>query len=505
MTMNLRVLTLTLSLSFLPALAVSREQRVIIGFKEKPSPSERALVRGAKAVIRRTYRLIPAVAASLPEEEIDLLRKNSEIVYIEEDAVYVAATDPGTAEESDNSWGIRHIFADVAHADGNRGTGVRVAVLDTGIDYTHEELNGSYSGGYDFVFNDDDPFDDSFDSHGTHVAGIIAAADDGVGTVGVAPEVDLFALKVLDGAGFGMAEWIIAGIDWAVQNGIDVVNLSIEGPHRQALQDACDKAYNAGVLLVAAGGNSVAEGGPVTYPAAYDSVIAVTATDSTDVPGLFSPIGEQLELAAPGVSILSTIAGGSYGFLSGTSRAAPYVTGTAALYILANTEDLSGDGLVDNEDVRLMLQLMATDLGEPGKDNIYGYGLVNAAGAAGRWDMTLTITRTSGLPASDAAVAEVGSRPYGIVITNSGLSRVVVEVFEGEVLRNDLSGVFHFRGGRPQEVVLRLDATGTHYHVVFTPYGTRDTSAEIVLTTDIERIFGGRSDGKRRVRLPKER
>jgi len=482
--MNLKVIILILNLLVLPALALSREKPVIIGFKQRPGSSEMALIRRARAVIKRNYQLIPAVAASLPEEEIDQLRKNSKIAYVEEDVVYTVATDFEIAEESYNSWGVRHIFADIAHAHRNRGTGIKVAILDTGIDYTHEDLNDNYKGGYDFVFDDNDPFDDSFESHGTHVAGIIAAEDDGVGIIGVAPEADIFAVKVLDGAGFGLAEWIIAGIDWAVQNGIDVINLSIEGPHIEALQDACDEAYKAGILLVAGGGNSMAEGGSVAYPAAYDSVIAVTATDSLDVPGFFSPVGKHVELAAPGVNILSTIAGGSYGLLTGTSRAAPYVTGTAALFILANTEDLSGDGLVNNEDVRLMLQLTATDLGKIGKDNVYGYGLVNAAGGAIGSDLTLTITATSAPPTFDAEVAEVGGTLYEIFIANSGLNKVKIDVFEGEVWKEDLSNAFYFFGEKPQEVVFWLDVTGTHYNICFTPYGKPGTSAEIILTID---------------------
>jgi len=483
--MNLRVFILTLNLLVLPALAFPRDKPVIIGFKQKPSPSEMELVRRAKAVIKRNYKLIPAVAASLPEEEIDRLRKNDKIAYVEEDAVYSVAIDFVTAEEYGNSWGVRHIFADIAHANGNRGTGVKVAVLDTGIDYTHEDLNDNYKGGYNFVFDNNDPFDDSFESHGTHVAGIIAAEDNGVGIIGVAPEVDLYAVKVLDGAGFGLAEWIIAGIDWAVQNEIDVINMSIEGPHIQALQDACDEAYRAGVLLVAGGGNSLNAGGPVAYPAAYDSVIAVTATDSSDMPGFFSPIGEQLELAAPGVKILSTIAGGDYGFLTGTSRAAPYVTGAAALYILANNEDLNGDGLVNNIDARLILQLTATDLGDAGKDDIYGYGLVNTGGAISP-DTRLTVTRTTGIPTSDAEVVKVGGKAYVINIANSGLRKVAVDVFEGNVWRNNLSGTFPFYGENPQEVFFSLYATSTHYCIFFTPYGKQGTYAEIVLTTETQ-------------------
>ena len=164
-------------------------------------------------------------------------------------------------------------------------------------------------------------------------------------------------------------------------NGADVINLSIQGPHSQGLQDACDAAYDAGVLIVAAGGNSLAGGGPVKYPAAYDSVIAVTATDTADLPGYFAPVGNALELAAPGVDVLSTVARGGYDYLSGTSQAAPHVAGAAALYMAFNTKDVNGDGTVNNKDVRLLLQSTATDLGDAGKDAIFGYGLVNARGA----------------------------------------------------------------------------------------------------------------------------
>lgn len=371
-----------LMLLILPCAALSADKSVIVRFKQTPGPTERALIRKARGKIKRSYQLIPAMTASLPEEEIKKLRKNSKIAYIEENAVYAVAPEPPTGNEVGNSWGVAHIFADVAHASGNRGTGIKVAILDTGIDYTHEDLAGNYRGGYDFVFDDNDPFDDSYFGHGTHVAGIVAAAENGIGVIGVAPEAELFAVKVLDGAGFGRADWIIAGIEWAVLQGADIINLSIQGPHSLGLQEACDAAYDAGVLLVAAGGNSLAGEGPVKYPAAYDSVIAVTATDASDLPGYFSPLGGALELAAPGVDVLSTVARGGYDYLSGTSQAAPHVAGAAALYMAFNTEDLNGDGTVNNKDARLLLQSTATDLGDAGEDDIFGYGLVNARGAA---------------------------------------------------------------------------------------------------------------------------
>jgi subtilisin len=444
-----KLLVLALGSSFLlSGSAASAEKSVIIGFKQKPGPSEQALIRGAKGVVKRTYELIPAMAASLPEEEIANLRKDSAVAYIEENAIYRATAEPPPGDEYGNAWGVSHISAEVAHESGNRGTAVRVAVLDTGIDYGHEDLDGNYRGGYDFVFGDADPFDDSFNSHGTHVAGIIAAEKDGFGVIGVAPEVDLYAVKVLDGAGFGLESWIIAGIEWAVQNGVEIINLSIEGPDAQGLRDACDRAYEAGVLLVAAGGSSFFGGGPVRYPAAYPSVIAVTGTDPSDLPGHFSPMGEELELAAPGVDILSTTAGGTYGVLSGTSQAAPHVTGVAALYALSNTEDLNADGLLDHEDLRLRLQLDAIDLGDEGRDEVHGYGLVNGAAAAFASETTLAVTRSAGAPKFDVEWTEISDAPSRISVTNSGLTRLVMcskERPRGEIFPNPSFSVTSIR------------------------------------------------------------
>ena len=485
MKQQLVILSLNVFL-ILPTAAFSAEKSVIIGFKQKPGPSEKALVHGAKGKIKRTYKLIPAMAASLPEEEIKKLKKNHKIAYIADNATYRAVVEPLADQEHENSWGVSHIYADVAHESGNKGLGIRVAVLDTGIDYTHEDLDGNYQGGYDFVFNDDDPFDDNTHSHGTHVAGIIAAEENGLGVIGAAPEVDLFAVKILDGAGFGTVEWVIAGIEWAVNNNVEIINMSIEGPDNQGLSDACDAAYNAGVLLVAAGGNDSTGNGTVRFPAAYDSVIAVTATDPADMPAYFSPMGEEVELAAPGVEVLSTVAGGGYDYLSGTSQAAPHVTGVAALCLLANTEDLDGDGLVNHEDTRLLLQQGAIDLGSAGKDAVFGHGLVNATVASLSTETTLTIPRTAGRPSLGAELAQLVGMAYEITITNSGLKKVGVDVFEEGVFRRDLSDSVRFGNKNPQEIVLRLDATGARYDVLFTPYGKRNASAEIVIRKDTQ-------------------
>ncbi len=366
----------------LPNLALSAEKSVIVGFHQRPGTLGKTLIQKAKGKIKRSYRLINAMSVRISGKGIEKLKKNKMVAYVEEDGI-VTAVKPLPGDEYVNAWGVGHIGADVAHASGNKGTGIKIAVIDSGIDYTHEDLDDNYAGGYDFVFDDDDPFDDSFESHGTHVAGIIAAEENGIGVIGVAPEADLYAVKVLDGGGVGLVSWVIAGIEWAVDNGMDIAALSLEGPHYESLQAACDSAYNAGLLVVAAGGNSRVTGGPVKYPAAYNSVIAVTGTDADNVQAYFSPVGPELELAAPGVAILSTVsvANGSYSSISGTSQAAPHVAGTAALFV-ATVHDENGDGKI-NDEVREMLQMTAIDLGEAGFDDIYGFGLVNAAAASG--------------------------------------------------------------------------------------------------------------------------
>ena len=352
-----------------PPVADAAEKSFIVGFRNHPRNSEKAAIHGAKGIIKRTFNLIPAMVVTLPEEELPNLFNNSNVTYIEENFIYRAS------DEYVESWGAVHIGADLAHTSGNKGTGVKIAVIDTGIDYNHQDLDGNYAGGWNCIANNGNPYDDSDNSHGTHVAGIIAAEENGIGSIGVAPEAQIYAVKVLDQAGNGTLESVLAGVQWAANNGMDIANLSLEGPNVQPLQDACNAAYNAGLLLVAAGGNT--SGGAVRYPGGYSSVIAVTATNSLDQRASFSPIGSALELSAPGLSIFSTIAGGGYGFISGTSQASPHVAGTAALYFLTNPADANSNGMI-HDDVRELMQVTAIDLGDPGRDSTYGFGLVNA-------------------------------------------------------------------------------------------------------------------------------
>jgi subtilisin len=319
-----------------------------------------------KSEIVHKYKVTNAVAAQLSEDRIKQLSKNPKIKIEPDSQIKIADT------ELDNSWGVNQIGAGIAQTEGITGAGVKVGILDTGIDYTHPELAAVYKGGYDFVNNDSDPMDDN--GHGTHVAGIIAAADNGVGVVGVAPNVELYAIKVMDANGSGTWSVILQGLDWAVANGIQITNNSYGGQDYSSIVEAAfQNAWNNGILSVAAAGNS---GGSSTadttlYPARYNSVIAVAATDTNKVRTSFSSTGPATEISAPGLNIDSTWPGGGYKVLSGTSMASPHVVGVAALIKSAHPD-------WDNKTIRGQLDAGADDLGTPGYDSLYGFGLVDA-------------------------------------------------------------------------------------------------------------------------------
>ncbi|MCU0243816.1 MAG: S8 family serine peptidase [Acidobacteria bacterium] len=255
-----------------------------------------------------------------------------------------------------------------------------IAILDTGLDLAHPDLATKvYSSGYDFANEDDEADDDHW--HGTHVAGI-AAADTGnaVGIAGVAWNCKLLPVKVTDASGDGYYSWIIDGIIWAVDAGADVINISMGGEYDDAfLEDACKYAFDRGVVVVAAAGNDGGAG--VLYPAAYDEyVLAVAASDYDDEIVSWSNYGPQVDVAAPGVYILSTaprayVGPGNppYLFASGTSMASPHVAGLAAL-VKSLKPGLSA------ADVMNVIRYTADDVNAaaaPGFDDHAGYGRVN--------------------------------------------------------------------------------------------------------------------------------
>ena len=257
--------------------------------------------------------------------------------------------------------GIARIGAEAsstASGDGSGSVDVDVAVIDTGIDTDHTDLN--VVGGYNCSKGRTDKFDDGH-GHGTHVAGTIAAIDNNSGVVGVAPGARLWAVRVLNNSGFGFTSDIVCGIDWVTQNAdmIEVANMSLGGvgsdgpcssdPEHQAI---CN-AVNAGVTFVVAAGND-SDDAANYVPAAFDEVITVSAladfdgksggtgsatcrTDTDDTFANFSNFGNDVDIIAPGVCILSTWNDGGTHTISGTSMASPHAAGAAALYKAANS------------------------------------------------------------------------------------------------------------------------------------------------------------------------
>jgi subtilisin family serine protease len=370
----------------LQAQAPSRA-RVIIAFQQPPGASEQALVRSAGGAIHHTYWLVPAIAAELPEPAVQALRNNPAVARVDLDTP-ISEIDA----ELDASWGVKRLGSGLVHDGGNRGGGVRVCVIDSGVDYAHPELNANFVGGYDFVNGDNDPFDDR--GHGSHVSGILLARDNNTGVVGVAPEAWLYSYKILDQNGQGFISNAIAALQSCIEAGGQVTNSSFgtQSDPGSTVKAAYDNAETMGLVNVAAAGNRTSIFGTCTsvaFPARYSSVIAVTATDSNNNIASFSCRGAEAELAAPGANIQSTVPTGScayctssgYGTLSGTSMASPHVAGAAALVIASGIADGNGNGRI-NDEVRQRLQTTADDLGTAGRDSNYGYGLVDADEAA---------------------------------------------------------------------------------------------------------------------------
>ncbi len=253
---------------------------------------------------------------------------------------------------------------------------VVVAVLDSGVDLTHPDLDGvPVVAPRNVVWNSGDVTDDV--GHGTLVAGtIVAETDNALGIAGVAPASTLMPVKVADADGWISLSDVLDAVDWAREHGADIINMSLGGsldPDQVALaQPTFTAAREAGILMVAAAGNESTS--VRMYPASFAGVVSVSAVDDHNVIADFSNTGHAIDLAAPGVDVLSTSSGGGYESVSGTSFASPLVAGVAALVRAARP------GLTVDE-LEAVLRASAVDLGEPGYDTLYGDGLVDAAAA----------------------------------------------------------------------------------------------------------------------------
>jgi len=251
----------------------------------------------------------------------------------------------------EKQWALSQIQMQGLWPTATGGAGILVAILDTGIDQDHEDLEGKVV----FEANlTDSPAPGDVYGHGTHIAGIIAAySNNGVGIVGVAPECQLINIKVADDRGRCDASRIARGIIWAVDKGANVINVSIElGEPSPELEEAVNYAWGQGVVIIAAAGNEGTQS-PV-YPAAYEHCIAVAATRQDNTLAPLSNYGDWVDAAAPGFNIYSTLPDDSYGYKSGTSFATAYVSGLAAL-LFGVVTDTNDNGRL-NDEVRAALE-----------------------------------------------------------------------------------------------------------------------------------------------------
>ena len=364
--------------------------------------------------VRQMAPMIGALFARVDPARLPALNADANVLMMEADhVVYLQSTRadhhayPRTTaadavgsgglryRSQDLPWGISQITAPGAWAQGFRGTGVKVGVMDSGGDPGHPDLG--YAGGYNAVTGGTNPGDwtddiPSCNGHGTHVAGTIAGRDNSFGVVGVAPEAAIYAIKVFEDLSGGCGAWIstqIAAVNWASNNGIRVINASLGGSWSYTYQIAVDQAAARGTFFVAAAGNN--SGGPVEFPAAFPSAIAVASLTASNTRSGFSAIGPEIAIAAPGENIESTLPGGTYGYKSGTSMATPHVTGTVALLVQQNPNiTLAG--------VRAALQNGALDIDAPGYDQNTGWGLVRALNSlqgGGSPPLTLSLSAVS--------------------------------------------------------------------------------------------------------------
>ncbi len=371
-----------------------------------------------------TYRLKLPASADLAAI-IARLTETPGVVYAEPNYTRSRALVPHDEVVSEQ-WALASIRAFDAW-ELTTGGGVTIALLDTGVSPTHPDLKDNLLPGFDFYNMDEDAGDD--DGHGTYTAGVAAArGNNGIGVAGICWGCSILPVKVLDRRGRGDDATIAAGIRYAVDRGARVISMSLGGPEdTRVMREAIAYAHEHNVLVVAASGNGQAEGNLPNYPAAYPTVLAVSATDRNDSPTSFSTTGDFVDIAAPGVGVWSTLwtprEGDTYGAANGTSAACPHVAGAAAL-LLSVRPDLAPQQVAE------LLLLGADDRGEPGRDPAFGYGRLN-------------LLRPLQLLAEPDALSR--SRIQGTV-TGVPPEQVTLTLSDGRQTKPDANGFYSFDG-----------------------------------------------------------
>ncbi len=341
-----------------------------------PAAVEPAKLRAASAPPVRipAGELIPeSVVALAPAEEAPAPRPGPPVYRVPPGELVPHAMEfCGSALAERTDWGVKLLGAPAAWTT-TRGKGVRVAVLDTGIDATHPDLRDAIAAVKDFTASHSGPAD--VQGHGTHCAGVIGARANGFGVVGVAPEASILAGKVLGDDGSGGTAGIAQGIDWATGQGADVISLSLGGPADAAdIRGAVSRAVAAGVIVVAAAGND-GPGGAVGYPGGLADCVCVGAVDQAKKVAAFSSRGANVYVGAPGVNVLSTYPGSRLATMSGTSMATPHVAGLAAMWCAANPAVAKA---ARPAAFKAALRAASADLPPPGRDAQSGFGFPSA-------------------------------------------------------------------------------------------------------------------------------
>jgi serine protease len=329
------------------------------------------------------FGMFTVVTHAMPDAVLETLKREGSILYAERNAyAYALVNDPYFGYQ----WHMESINAEGAWSQvTNPGAGTVVAVVDTGVRQSLEDLNETlFVPGYDFINGDNDPNDDN--NHGSHVAGTIAqSTNNGIGVTGVAYKAAIMPVKVLDRRGSGSYTAIANGIYYATDNGADVINMSLGGSaNLNVLRDACEYAAANDVVIVAAAGNDATDS--PFYPAAYPVCISVSATTLDDALAGYSNYGSTIDIAAPGGDSADRNGDGyvdmvlqntfsrkneGYYFFQGTSMASPHVAGVAALVRGARPNLTAAE-------VRDILLGTATNMGQP---YLFGAGLLNASEA----------------------------------------------------------------------------------------------------------------------------
>jgi subtilisin family serine protease len=386
-----------------------------------------------------------------------------------------------------DQWGMRAVNAEAAWTV-THGARVTVAVIDTGVDATHSDLAGHVAPQIDEV---PDGLTGDVGEHGTHVAGIIAASLNGTGVAGLADKATILPIRVMDINGTCDDFTLAAGILEAVDRGAQVINMSLGGPGSSTVKQAAVKAaVDAGVTVVAAGGNSYEEGNPTMYPAAYAGVIGVSSLDPDGNSSWFANTGTYIDITAPGEEILSTVPGG-WEFMDGTSMAAPFVSAAAALVRAANPT------LTGAQVSSVLTSTALDDADGDGKDTVFGYGLLQADMAA-----TKAAKATGGILAPRPVSVSVAKAGYGNVLAvnvnpnrGAGSYSFRVQKRASNGTWSTLSTVYKTEGSAETKSITL--GAGTFRVVVpaSTGYGSK-TSAAVTLTAPTVKVIAGRDSAK---------